>query len=275
MTMSDSNSNSGWPDQARCAVALTFDLDAESVWLADDPANADRPGPLSQGRFGPRVAVPLILDLLERHRLPATFFVPGRVAEDHPQAVSAIAAAGHELAAHGYTHDSPTKLSREQEADALERCCDILEGFGPRVVGYRSPSWDFSVNTLDLLQARGIGYSSNLMDDIRPYRHPDRDIVELPVQWILDDAPYFWFDSSTWDRKISAPSEVLEIWSAEFDGIHRLGGSFVLTMHPQIIGRPHRLQMLEDLITHMRRHDRVWFANCADIADAFRVSESA
>ena len=124
-----------WPDEARCAAAFTFDFDAESVWIADDPENAKRPGVLSQGTYGAKVAVPLILDLLERHDVRATFFVVGQVAEQYPDRVEAIVRAGHELAVHGYTHTSPAKLSRAEEEHELIRARSILEGFGAGVTG--------------------------------------------------------------------------------------------------------------------------------------------
>src|SRR2546428_3993175 len=129
-----------WPDGTRSAVAFTFDFDAEEVWIGEDPANADRPGVLSQGTYGTKVAVPLILELLDRHRVTATFFIPARVAERHPERVNEIVAAGHEIAHHGYTHTSPTTLTREQEENELTKGLEILRSFGAEVIGYRSPS---------------------------------------------------------------------------------------------------------------------------------------
>ena len=140
-----------WPNGARGAVAFTFDFDAEEVWIGDDPANADRPGVLSQGTYGAKVAVPLILELLERHGLRQTFFIPGRVAERHPERVREILAAGHEVGHHGYTHTSPAKLSPADEEAELVRALDVLRGLGADPVGYRSPSWEFSPDTIGLL----------------------------------------------------------------------------------------------------------------------------
>jgi peptidoglycan/xylan/chitin deacetylase (PgdA/CDA1 family) len=121
-----------WPDGARCAASFTFDFDAEEVCIGEDPENANRPGVLSQGTYGAKVAVPLILDLLARHHVQATFYIPGRVAERHPARVAAIAAAGHEIAHHGYTHTSPHTLTCEQEEAELVRGLEILHGFGQR-----------------------------------------------------------------------------------------------------------------------------------------------
>jgi peptidoglycan/xylan/chitin deacetylase (PgdA/CDA1 family) len=256
-----------WPDGMRAAAAFTFDFDAEEVWIGEDPKNADRPGALSQGTYGAKVAVPEILKLLRRHGVRATFFIPGRVAERYPDRVREIIADGHEVGHHGYTHTSPANLDRDAEEGELTKALDVLGGLGADVVGYRSPSWDFSPHTLDLLEQHGIGYSSNMMDDVRPYRHPGKRLVELPIQWILDDAAHFWFDGiASWTRRISAPSEVREIWEAEFAGIRDLGGAFVLTMHPQIIGRPGRLPLLDGMIAHVRRQPDVYLATCRELA---------
>jgi peptidoglycan/xylan/chitin deacetylase (PgdA/CDA1 family) len=250
----------------RCAVSFTFDFDAEEVWIAEDPANADKPGVLSQGTYGAKWGVPLVLELLERHGITATFFVPGRVAERHPERVKEIVAAGHEVAHHGYTHSFPTTLSRAEEETELVKGLDVLRGFGTEIVGYRSPSWDFTSNTEELLEAHGFAYSSNFMDDLRPYRRPGARLIELPVQWTLDDAAHFWFAESTWTKKIATADEVRSIWEGEFRGYHRLNGAFILTMHPQIIGRPYRLEMLDGFISFVKSHEGVWITTCREIA---------
>jgi peptidoglycan-N-acetylglucosamine deacetylase len=255
-----------WPDGMRAAASFTFDFDAEELWIGEDPENANRPGVLSQGTYGAKVAIPRILEVLERHGVRATFFIPGRVAERHSQRVREIVEAGHEIAHHGYTHTSPTKLDRAAEDEELRRGKAVLEAFGVEVRGYRSPSWDFSAHTLDLIEQHGFRYSSNLLDDIVPYRHEGLGIVELPVQWILDDAPHFWFDGATWTKKISTTGEFLQIWREELTGIRAFGGCAIFTMHPQIIGRPSRLLALDEFIGWVRSHDDVWVATCGEIA---------
>src|SRR5947207_2793998 len=170
-----------WPGGARCAASFTFDFDAEEVWIGEDPENAHRPGVLSQGTYGAKVAVPALLALLERRGVRATFFVPGRVAERHPARVAAIVAAGHELAHHGYTHTAPSRLSRDEEEAELARGLEVLRSFGAEITGYRSPWWDFSPHTLGLLAGHGFAYSSNMMDDVRPYRHDGSSLVEVPI----------------------------------------------------------------------------------------------
>ena len=249
-------------------VAFTFDFDAEEVWIGEDPANADRPGVLSQGTYGARVAIPLILELLERHGVRATFFVPGRVGERHPERVREIVAGGHEVGLHGYTHRSPSELAPGEEEDELVRSRTVLEGLGARLHGYRSPSWDFSAETLDLLTGHGLRYSSNLMDDLRPYRHPGRELVELPVQWLLDDAAHFWFANVDWANTIVPTRWVREIWEEEFLGIRRLGGTCVFTLHPQLIGRPSRLAFLDAFVGFVLGHDDVRARTCAEIAES-------
>jgi peptidoglycan/xylan/chitin deacetylase (PgdA/CDA1 family) len=176
-------------------------------------------------------------------------------------------ALGHELGHHGYTHTSPTKLSRDQELEELLKGKAALEQFAAQVTGYRSPSWEVSPNTFDLLVEHGFHYSSSMMDDIKPYVHAGHKIVELPVQWILDDAPYFWFSSgSDWNRTIRSASDVQEIWREEFIGIRALGGLTMLTMHPQFIGRPSRIAMLEQFLTFVKSHDDVWIATAGEVA---------
>ncbi len=254
----------GWPDGARYAASLTFDFDAEEVWIGEDPANADRPGVLSQGTYGPKVAIPLLLDLLARHEVKATFFVCGGDADRHPDRVREILAAGHEVGHHGYTHRSPSNLTATEEEAELVQGLEALRSLGAEVSGYRSPSWDFSPHTLALLNKHGFEYSSNLMDDIRPYRH-DNGIVEIPVSWILDDAPHFWFSSADWGKTIRSVDEVYAVWRGELDGIAELGGHYMLTMHPFIIGRPSRLKLLDRIIGDLRASG-AWIAPGRDVA---------
>jgi peptidoglycan/xylan/chitin deacetylase (PgdA/CDA1 family) len=266
-----------WPDGVQCAVVLSFDLDAESGSLYRDPTNADRPVLISHGRYGPRRAVPNLLTLLAEQGLPATFFIPAWVAEQYPAAVEAIVAAGHEVGAHGDLHERLDQLSGPDEEEAiLVRSIEVLTArAGRRPVGYRSPSWEFSPATLTLLHRHGFLYSSNMMDDYHPYLHPTSPgaapLVELPIQWLLDDAPLFWFRPDLPTRPIQPNGNALAIWSEEFTAIHRRRGLFVLTMHPQIIGRPSRIDMLARLIDHINCHPGVWFATGEAVADHLRA----
>jgi peptidoglycan-N-acetylglucosamine deacetylase len=257
-------------------VMLTFDLDGESLALAADPSNVGRPGVLSQGAYGPRVGVYRILTCLERNRVPATFFVPGWVIERYPEAVAAIAAAGHEVAHHGYTHQSPADMEPAAEAAGMRRAIDlIVAATGKWPEGYRSPSWDFSPRTLGLLHDEGFLYSSNMMDDDKAYIHPG-GLVELPVQWMLDDAPFFLF-RPPYSRPISPPDAALATWVAELDALAaEVGHCFVLTMHPQLSGRASRVALIDRLIAHARGAGAgVRFLRCADYAREVKKAAGA
>jgi peptidoglycan/xylan/chitin deacetylase (PgdA/CDA1 family) len=269
---------SPWPKRARCAVMLTFDLDAEAGWLSRDPSIKDRPGVCSQGTYGPRVAVPRLLDLLRAERVPATFFIPGWVAERHPQACQAIKAAGHEIGHHGYLHERAEPSDLEAERVAFERGLKALDGvLGVTPRGYRAPGWELTPQTLDLVRGAGMIYSSNLMDDVYPYLHPLRGapVVELPVQWTLDDAPFFLFHPRWLNRPIQSAETVYGIFRDEFLGTYELGGLYDLTCHPQIIGQPSRLLMLRRLIRLIKRHGRVWWAQAHEVAEHWLARSQA
>jgi len=256
-----------WPHGNRAACAFTFDLDAESLWLA---RGVNEPVTLSQGTFGVLEALPRILDLLRQRDVAASFFVPVWVAEHHPDAVKTIVAAGHEVGCHGDVHEKVSDLDAEQEEKILERSVDVLtRQAGRRPVGYRAPAWQLSPRTLGLLAKHGFEYSSNMMDRLRPYLHPatsgpgGRRLVEIPVAWVLDDAPFFMF---TGQRAMQAPGPVLQGWLTELDGITEVGGVTNFTFHPQIIGRPSRFACLRELIDHARRTPNLWLARLDAIA---------
>jgi peptidoglycan/xylan/chitin deacetylase (PgdA/CDA1 family) len=262
----------------KCAVLLTFDFDAESLW---EDSGLNTPTYQSRGRYGARVGVPRILSLLEEYNIQATFFVPGVTAERYPDILREISAQGHEIGHHGYRHRSPTALSTDEERLALEKGLEALEGTtGVRPLGYRSPSWDLSHHSINLLQEYDFLYDSSLMgDDFQLYSlgqgQDSAGLVEIPVSWELDDAPHFMFNFSPKYRAgLSAPSKVLEIWMAEFDGAYLNEGAFTLTMHPQIIGRYHRMRMLEQLIEYMAGHRDAWFMTCTQAAKDWQYRHS-
>ena len=186
-----------WLNNQKCAVLLTFDFDAELLWTTSYPAT---PSYLSRGAYGARVGVPRILELLKRYGLVATFFVPGATAVKYPHLMEQIVAAGHEVGHHGYLHEHPAKLNLEEEREVLAKGFEALESVtGKRPIGYRSPAWDLSPNSLQLFQEAGFVYDSSLMaDDFTPYPlevdGQVTDIVEIPVSWELDDAPYYLFN---------------------------------------------------------------------------------
>ncbi|WP_125100268.1 polysaccharide deacetylase family protein [Leucobacter chromiireducens] len=258
-----------WPGGAQYAATVSFDFDAEEVMIGENPANAHAPGVLSQANYGPTVGVPLILEILRRHGITATFYVPGKDALRHPDAVRAILADGHEVAHHGHSHTSPTELSSAEERAELADGLAALRDLGATVEGYRSPSWEFTPHTLDLLAEAGLSYSSNLLNHILPYRHTTHDLVEVPVSWLLDDAPHFWFTNDTWEKTIRSPREVLDVWLPEIDGIASLGGHAMLTFHPFLTGRPSRLAFLDRVLAHLVETG-AWIAPTRDIAAATR-----
>jgi peptidoglycan/xylan/chitin deacetylase (PgdA/CDA1 family) len=255
-----------WPEGYNAAASFTFDFDAETVWVGLDPANANRPGVLSIGSYGARVGVHLILDVLARRSVKATFFVVGRNAELYPAVIERMLADGHEVAIHGYTHTPPAQLTPAEEEGELVKARRALEILGAKISGYRSPSWDVSPVTLDLLVKHKIAYSSQFMANIRPYRHESHALMELPIQWLLDDWHFFAFGPGQMDRPIQSAATVETIWAEEFEGIYGLNGHFILTMHPQVIGRPSRVIMLERLIDKICARKDVWIATCAEVA---------
>ncbi len=249
---------------------LGFDIDGVSSAINRSPESANLPSLMSMREYGPSVAMPRILDILERHGIAASFYIPGYVAETHERLVRDIAARGHEIAHHGYMHEPPATLDRAQEAEVLDRGIEILSRLsGAPPLGYRSPSWELSEHSLELLADRGFLYDSSLMGDDAPYivAVDDRSIVEIPVHWELDDAPYFNYAPSLDMRPVMAsPQHVFDVWSAGFEGAYSYGSAFTLTMHPYIIGRPGRLRMLERLIEFIRGYPGVEFARAVDVA---------
>jgi len=271
---------------ARLTVCLSFDFDAVCVWLA-----TNNPSAISRGEFG-AVAVPRIIDMLDKRNIPATFFVPGHTALSFPDVTRQIVDAGHEVGHHGWVHENPANVDADTERAALEKGLDALEKVaGVRPAGWRSPSWNMSPRSIDLLIEYGFRYDSSLMgNDFHPYwvrkgdRWPDdapyefgepSELVELPVYWGLDDFPAFSFVPGR-NEGLRSPSEVLEIWQGDFDYAYRdhAGGVYTLTMHPQVIGRGHRFLMLERLSDHIASHDDIAFSRMDECAEAWRAANA-
>jgi peptidoglycan-N-acetylglucosamine deacetylase len=261
-----------WPDGARAAVALSFDSDHETPAMRDGKTS---PGSLAQGTYGARAAVPRILALLADRQMPATFFMPAVSALLHPDEVRSYVDHGHEVALHGWIHERNLLLPAAVERDLGLRAMETLEKLaGVRPVGIRTPSWDFSPHTLEVIRELGLLYDSSLMADDEPYELLDRGeptgIVELPVDWIRDDAPYFMMDRYTALRPYTAPRDVVGIWRDEFLGAYEQGGIFQLTLHPHIIGHRSRLAALGELLDEIAGHSDLWFATHAQIAQYVR-----
>lgn len=265
-----------WPEGVRCGVLISFDVDSPSGMMNRNPAVADMPSTRSMGEYGPLVGAPRILELLRREQVPASFYFPGWVAERYPRLVQRVRADGHEVAHHGYLHEPPATLSRDEEAEVLDRTNEILRGItGEPALGYRAPSWELSAHSLELLGERGFRYDSSLMGQDLPYlvgpEGPSSDaggpLVELPVHWSLDDYPHFNWTPSDSHRLQASPSHVLDVWTSAFDELYERGGMFMLTMHPYVIGRPSRLGVLERLLAHIRQRSGVAFYRSIDVAE--------
>lgn len=263
-----------WPEGVRAAAVLTFDVDGESSVLFDAPDAADRLSVMSHQAYGPLVGVPRILEILERHEVTATFFVPGFTADRYPKIVPAIVAGGHEIAHHGYLHESVTSLTPEQEERVLLRGIESLERAGaPRPVGWRGPMWEVAHHTPALLAEHGFRYDSSLMDADTPYllrtgaEPSSPTIVEIPIHWGVDDGGQYAWLPGIWEGEgIASPRKMLEMWTLEFDAMVQAGGCFVPTIHPCFSGRPSRAAAIDELVSRIRATEGVWVATASEIA---------
>jgi peptidoglycan/xylan/chitin deacetylase (PgdA/CDA1 family) len=252
-------------------VVVGICLDAEAIWVGKAPENENRPVLLSHGAFAVREGLGPLLDVLDEHGVRATFYVPGMTADRYPDAVKLCATRGHEVASHGYKHLPVHTLTAEQEEHELVAGLDALERItGARPATWRSPSWEFSPRTMDLMLKYGIRASANYFDALRPYRHM-RDgkalpIVELPVQWHLADAPYFLYGGQI-GRIIRPATDAEKVWTEEFDALYETPGTFYhLTLHVQLIGHPGRLRMLARHLRHVRGQPGVTFLTAQQAA---------
>ena len=262
-----------WPNNARSAIMLTFDFDAETLWISRNPANINRPGILSQGKFGAQVGVPAILEVLRDFGIKATFFVPGWTAEKHTDKVENILKDGHEVAHHGYLHEWITPDKPEEELASFEKGLEALQKtVGVRPQGYRSPAGETSPNMFKIMADFNFLYDSSMMDHYNPYRQILDDgrlgPVELPWHWSTDDAPYVLFSIER-PRAIFSNEQIKMVWQDEFRQIYKWGGLFDLVMHPQCIGRPGRLSLLRDMIAFIQSFPDVWFATGSEITQAW------
>ncbi len=260
---------SEWPGGARCAVALSFDSDHETSDLRDGGNSIGR---LAWGQYGNRVGVPRILKVLEKHGVKASFYVPAVTALVHPDEQRQVIAEGHEIGIHGWIHELNSVLPYEAERDLMLRSADALEKTsGVRPVGLRTPSWDFSRHTLEIEREMGLAYDSSLMADEDCYEllldGAPTGVVELPVEWVRDDAVYFMMNRFSALRPYTPPGDVFDIFRREFDAAHAEGGLFQLTMHPHVIGYRSRIWILDEIIRHAKAHVGVWFATHAEVVD--------
>lgn len=257
-----------WPDGAKAAVLISFDSDHETPALRDGEVS---PGRMAQGEYGARVAVPRILELLRRHEVKASFYMPAVCALLRPDEAPGYVEAGHEVGVHGWIHERNTALDRDDELDLVQRSIDVFQSqTGIRPTGIRTPSWDFSHSTLSVIRELGFAYDSSLMADTEPYELLEdgerTGVIEIPVEWIRDDAPYLMMDRFGGLRPHMPPRQLLQIWIDEFDAALAEGGLFQLTLHPHIIGHRSRLIVLDELLQHIRDSGQAWIGTHAELA---------
>jgi peptidoglycan/xylan/chitin deacetylase (PgdA/CDA1 family) len=271
---------------AQATVALGLDFDAVSIWLHSYDF-VDSPSKHSRGVYGAKVAAPRLLDLFDKLDVPATWFTPGHTIDSFPEISGEIHDRGYDIQHHGWKHTNPaTYETKEDEKADVERAIDSIQDLtGEKPSGYRSPYWDYSTNTLDILRDLGFDWDSSLMGhDFQTYYVPEHidvdpdepyevgeetEILEFPVSWKRDDFPPFAFIMGA-DSQGAAPDElqVFDMWEAQFDWMYDNveNGIFALTTHPQIIGQPPRTLYLEELIRHMQSKPDVEFKTFDEIA---------
>jgi peptidoglycan/xylan/chitin deacetylase (PgdA/CDA1 family) len=265
-----------WKDGARCALALSFDSDHETNELREGGKSFGR---MSWGQYGNRQGVPRILEILKRHSVPATFYVPAVAALLHPDEQRRVVAEGHEIGIHSWIHELNSVLNYDAERDIMLRSAEALEKItAVRPVGARTASWDFSPHTLRITKEMGLLYDSSLMADVDCYEllldGEPTGVVELPVEWVRDDAVYFMMHRFQGLRPHTPPQAVLDIFLREFDAAYAEGGLCQLTFHPHIIGHRSRVWIIDEVIRHAKARGSVWFATHRDVA-AFAKAHAA
>ncbi len=254
-----------WPNNSRVAVCLSFDNDNESWLLA---AGNTSPTTLSTADFGAQTGLPRILALLDKYRISSTFFIPAVSALLHPEMIPAIMKSGrHEIGVHGWIHEFPPATgSAAEEERLLNLAIDYLtKATGKRPVGYRAPSWAFSENTLGLIRKANFFYDSSLGAMDEPYEIMSNGeptgMVELAIDWTLTETPYLGSSGT-----MPSPEALFKLYRDEFDGAYDLGTTFMLTLHPHVIGHRAPMKHLERLVVYMKSKPGVWFATCEQIA---------
>jgi peptidoglycan-N-acetylglucosamine deacetylase len=262
-----------WPNGAKIAVALSFDIDNASGNLARGDLSLEA---LSRGEYGAIDGVPRVLRLLDKHSIPGTFFIPAVSSILHPQMIESILAKKrHEIAAHGWVHENLAQLPSEaEEKRLLDMSIEYLTKVtGKRPVGFRSPGATYSPHTIKLLKEAGFLYESTLMASDDAYEllidGQPSGVIELPIEWILDDAPYFARAGA-----LPSPELIFQVYKDEFDVAYDEGGLYVLTMHPHIIGHRSRILHLDRLVAYMKTKPGVWFATQEQIATYVKKSAS-
>ncbi len=260
-----------WPNGARCACAITFDVDADSLIHISRPKDGhDRLYPISMGKYGPTVAVPRILETYRRLGLKQSFFAPGWCVEQYPEAMEAILKDGHEIGHHGYLHEDPTSHSADEQREWFERALASHKSvIGNTPLGYRAPVYNVNQAVIDLLVEHNFSYDSSLMADDIPYmmKTAAGDLVELPVHWGSDDWPQFaHYDEIGYLMPVAAPSVGVQPFWEEFDAQYEDGGFWMAIWHPFLTGRPARWKQVEKWLESVLEKGDVWFAPLHEIA---------
>lgn len=265
-----------WPGGARCACAISFDIDADSLIHISRPRDGhDRLYPISMGRYGPTVAIPRILETYRKFGLKQSFFVPGWVVEQYPDAMEMILKDGHEIGHHGYLHEDPTTHGPAEQREWFERTLDAHKrviGNTPR--GYRAPVYNVNQTVIDLMVEHGFEYESSLMADDVPYlmKTDKGSLVELPVHWGTDDWPPFaHYDEIGYMMPVAGPSHGLQGFWEEFEAQYEAGGFWLAIWHPFLTGRLARWRQVEAWLETVLNLGDVWFAPMHEIAAHVRA----
>ncbi len=279
-------------------VAYGVDIDAVAGWLGSY-GGEDSPDDISRGLFAGEVGIPRLLKLFKKYNIPATWFAPGHSIETFPEQMKMIVDVGHEIGAHGYSHENPIAMSAKQEEDVLLKSIELIEKIsGKKPSGYVAPWWEFSNITNELLLKHGIKYDHSLMhNDFTPYyvrvgdkwtkidyskdakewmkplvRGQETDLIEIPANWYLDDLPPMMFiKKSPNSFGFVSPRDIGQMWIDQFDWVYREMdyAIFPMTIHPDVSARPQVLLMHERIIEHINRHEGVKWVNLNDMADDF------
>ncbi|HEF3449608.1 TPA: polysaccharide deacetylase [Campylobacter coli] len=279
-------------------VAYGVDIDAVAGWLGSY-GGEDSPDDISRGLFAGEVGIPRLLKLFKKYNIPATWFAPGHSIETFPEQMKMIVDAGHEIGAHGYSHENPIAMSAKQEEDVLLKSIELIEKIsGKKPSGYVAPWWEFSNITNELLLKHGIKYDHSLMhNDFTPYyvrvgdkwtkidyskdakewmkplvRGQETDLIEIPANWYLDDLPPMMFiKKSPNSFGFVSPRDIGQMWIDQFDWVYREMdyAIFPMTTHPDVSARPQVLLMHERIIEHINKHEGVKWVNLNDMADDF------
>ncbi|AHK28328.1 polysaccharide deacetylase [Rhodococcus opacus PD630] len=280
-------------------VNFGVDVDAVAGWLGSY-GGEDSPGDISRGMFAGEVGVPRLVKMFDKYDITTSWFVPGHSIETFPREIEQVVAAGHEIGIHGYSHENPIAMTRQQETDILDRSIELIESFtGSKPTGYTAPWWEFSKVTNELLIERGVKYDHSLMhNDFTPYyvrvgdswskidysqpaetwmkplvRGQETDLVEIPANWLLDDLPpQMFIKSSPNSHGFVSPRHLEEMWRDQFDWVYREMdyAIFPVTIHPDVSGRPQSLLMLERLIEYINQHDGVEWVTFDHMVNDFK-----